>query len=459
VVGVTRDARSDHRPRILAHYLAAAVAARLADEGARVCLVLLALRQTGSAGVGGAMIAALLVPHVVAAPLVGVVIDRARHPRWPLAAMVVIFATSLLLVGLLLGQAPLGLVFAILLVGGCCGPAITGGLTSQLPGLVGANRSPRAFGLDSFFYNVASMAGPAIAAVTAAAVNPVAAQCLLACSAVLGAVGIATLPIAAHQTQSGKARPSLLSGAREIMHQPRLRIVTITSTLGQIGPGALPVVAAVLATSVAKPASSGLLLATIAAGSLVGSLLWTWHPIAAHRAPLVTTVSMIGIGTPIAAAAATPSLAAAAVLFGVSGIFIGPFGSALFTARNQYATEANRTQVFTIGAGLKVTASAVGAALIGLVTTMPANALLLLVATSPILAGTLGTVLLTRHPTARNSRHVHEPRPASLPRSSQIGGFLDFWRSNCGFAGVRLSLPAAARRVTSNNSGSMNVPR
>jgi hypothetical protein len=417
VGGIRRTAPcSDRAGRwLLPRYLAAAVTARIADEGARVSLILLALQQTKSAAVGGAMIATLLVPHVVAAPLVGVVIDRARRPRWPLASMILIFGATLAVVALVLGHAPLWLVFSLLLVGGCCGPAITGGLTSQLPGLVGVDRAPRAFGFDSLFYNVASMAGPALAGITAAAVNPVAAQCLLGGSAAVGAAGIAALPLAAHQHSSPHSQPSLLSGAREILHQPTLRVVTISSTLGQIGPGALPVVAAVLATSLNKPASSGLLLTTIATGSLIGSLLWTWHPIAPRRSPLVTTVSMIGIGAPIAVAAATTSIAATAVLFGVSGIFIGPFGSALFTARTHYAAEAHRTQVFTIGAGLKVTASALGAGLIGLLTHLPIAALLLLVASSPILAGTLGTVLLTFTSPATNTDHDHESSATPAP--------------------------------------------
>lgn len=393
----------------LPHYLLAALAARLADEGARVSLVLLALHETESAAVGGAMIAALLVPHVVAAPLVGVLVDRARRPQWVLAAAVLVFAGSLGSVALFLGRAPLWLSFTLLLVGGCCGPAITGGLTSQLPGLVGPQRAPRAFGLDSLFYNVASMAGPAIAGITAAALNPVAAQTLLAASAAVGALGIAALPITAHPQPTSGTCPDLLSGAREILQQPTLRVVTLASTLGQIGPGALAVVAAVLATSLNRPASSGLLLTAVAAGSFVGSLLWTWHPLAAHRSPLVTTVSMIGTAAPIAVAAATPTIEATAVLFGVSGIFIGPFGSALFTARTHYAAEAVRTQVFTIGAGLKVSASALGAALIGLATHLPVASQLLLVASSPLLAGILGTALLLRSP-ARGDASRNRPR-------------------------------------------------
>ena len=383
---------------LLPRYLAAAGAARVADEGARVSLVLLALHETNSAAVGAAMVAALLVPHVVAAPLVGSVIDRARRPRWVLAAMVLAFATALLSVAQLVGRSPLWVVLAVLLLGGCCGPAITGGLTSQLPGLVGAEKAPRAFGLDSLFYNVSSMAGPALAGLTAAAAGPRAAQSLLAGSAALGAAGVAALPIAAHPRPCRTGRPSHLDGVREILHQRILRLVTLSSALGQLGPGALPIVAALLATSLHRPAASGLLLAAVAAGSLLGSLLWTWHPVAPHRSPLVTTVSMIGIGAPLAGAAAASSIGATAVLFGLSGIFIGPFASALFTARSQYAAEAYRTQVFTIGAGLKVTASALGAALIAPLTGLPVWVLLLIVSSSPLLAGLIGTLLLVRRP-------------------------------------------------------------
>ena len=48
----------DESPRycrrwLMPHYLSAAVLARIADEGARVSLVLLALDRTGSAAIGG----------------------------------------------------------------------------------------------------------------------------------------------------------------------------------------------------------------------------------------------------------------------------------------------------------------------------------------------------------------------------------------------------------------------
>ena len=67
-------------PGSMRRYLAAAVLVRLADEGSRVVLVLLALQRTGSATVGGLIVAAFVFPHVVAAPWAGH-FGRAELPK------------------------------------------------------------------------------------------------------------------------------------------------------------------------------------------------------------------------------------------------------------------------------------------------------------------------------------------------------------------------------------------
>ena len=48
-----------------------------------------------------------------------------------------IFAGSLFSAAALIGHAPPWLIYVLLLRGGCCRPFLTGGLTSQLPALVG----------------------------------------------------------------------------------------------------------------------------------------------------------------------------------------------------------------------------------------------------------------------------------------------------------------------------------
>jgi MFS family permease len=379
----------------LRRYLVAAVLVRLADEGARVALVLLALQRTSSAAVGGALVAALLVPHVVAAPAVGLLIDRARRPQRVLAGAALGFALTLTTATATLGQVPFVVVIAVLLVGGTCGPALTGGLISQLGALVAPDELPRAFGLDSLTYNVSGIAGPALAGLCASLASAAVATVALAVAAGAGAVMLATLPIPPRtRGEVAVARPRLRDGALVLVHDRVLGAVTVASGLGQLGPGALPVIAAVVAGRLEAPAASGWLMAAIPVGGLLGSLAWTWRPADARRAPLIVMAAMVGIGVPLAFAAGAHSLPTLAALFALSGFFIGPFTGALFTARQAHAPERLRAGVFTLGAGIKTTAAAAGAALAGMIAHAPSSTMLLLAAASPILAGALGTLLL-----------------------------------------------------------------
>src|SRR5215210_1135436 len=106
--------------RRLLGYASAALLVRLADEGARVGLVLLGVERLESAAVGGLLVAVLLVPHVVAAPMVGLLADRARRPQLVVAAAAIAFGLAIGSTGAVLGSVPLPLVVIVLVVGGCC---------------------------------------------------------------------------------------------------------------------------------------------------------------------------------------------------------------------------------------------------------------------------------------------------------------------------------------------------
>src|SRR4051794_25370213 len=233
----------------LRRYLAAAVLVRVADEGARVALLLLALQRTGSAALGAVLVAALLGPHVAAAPAVGLLTDRTPRPRWVLGAAAVGFAAALAAAAVGLGRLPVSGTLAILLVGGCCGPALTGGLTSQLRSLVPEHALPRAFGADSASYNLSGIAGPSVAAVLAGLVGADGATLGLAGCAALGAAVLTVLPLRRRHTALAAAPargPRLSDGVAAVVRDPVLGTVTAASSLAQLGAGALPVVAAVL---------------------------------------------------------------------------------------------------------------------------------------------------------------------------------------------------------------------
>jgi hypothetical protein len=401
----------------LTTYAIAALLLRLADEGARVVLALLALERLGGATAGGALVAALLATHVIAAPLVGTFADRSRHPDRLIAMAALGFAGSLAGTAAAFGRTPLWLAVVVLLAGGCCGPTLTGVLSSRLPALVPSSRLPRAFGLDSLTYNVAGILGPA--AVVAGRASAAAGTYALAGSAAAGASLVAALtsgrPAAGRQgspAPTPPARPGWLAGVRVLGRDRVLATVTAATCAGQLGAGALPVVAAVLGERRYGAAWAGWLLSASAAAALAGSLTWTWRPAPAARAPLIVLAGLVGVGLPLAAASWASSAPVVAALFAVSGLFQGPlFGALLLTRQNQ-APRPLRAQVFAVGAGAKITASAAGAALGGALAGAPSAVQLLHAGAWPAVAGGVGLAVL--RPRVRSAARPPHGSPRAL---------------------------------------------
>ena len=137
-------------------------------------------------------------------------------------------------------------------------------------------------------------------------------------------------------------------------------------------------------------------MTAVAGGALIGSLLWTWRPVQPARTPLTVMIALIATGVPLALAAmTTSSLTLTAVLFGISGIAVGPFTGAMFTTRKLFAPDEVQAQVFTISAGLRLTMAAAGAAIGGALAGLPSPTLLIFVASAPLLAGVLGALVLS----------------------------------------------------------------
>src|SRR5450755_3289740 len=92
----------------LTAYAVAAGLARSADEGARVLMRLLALQRLGDAAAGGLLVAALLAPRVLGAPLVGMLADRSPRPATLVAGAAAGFGGTLALTATLIGRVPIG---------------------------------------------------------------------------------------------------------------------------------------------------------------------------------------------------------------------------------------------------------------------------------------------------------------------------------------------------------------
>ncbi|WP_033340875.1 MFS transporter [Catenuloplanes japonicus] len=376
-------------------YLTAAVLARFADEGARVALVLLALETAGSPALGGALAAAFMVPHVLAGPAVGALADRARRRAPVFLLLIGGNGVAIVLCGLLTGRVPVPVVLLIAVLGGCCAPLGTGGLSSLIKELFPPERRDRVYGTDVMTYNLAGICGPAVVAVIAEPAGARAATLVLGAGAITAGLLVLTLPLPPRPAPE-VAGTVLTGGFGAIWRIRPLRAVTLSTSLGAGAYGAFPLITALLAIKFHTGYAAGALLSAAAIGGLAGSLLYARYPAGAGRPERTVMICLVASALPLAAVPLASGVLPALLLFGLSGFFFGPQSAALFASRDRHAPPAVHTQVFTLGAGLKVTASALGAALAGYAAGAGPDGLLLAVAGVYAAGGALGAVLLAR---------------------------------------------------------------
>ncbi|MFF4369693.1 MFS transporter [Streptomyces sp. NPDC001594] len=385
-------------------YLAAALAGRFASEGMGMAVVLLALERTGSAAHGAFVLTAWMAPHVLAAPLAGAAAARARRPRLFYAGALAGFTLAVAALAALLGRAPVAVVLAVAVLGGSCGPVVTGGLSSLVAGLVPeGTRRDRAYGWDASTYNAAAVTAPAVVSLAGAAVSAGPAMGVLALSAALAAALAASLPYpgpppGADSPPRGP-RAGLGAGLAALWRVRDLRAITSATTLAFVGVGALTTTSVLLARGLGSPGAGGVLMTAFALGALTGSLtLGRMTSVAPGR---LARWAMAGTGVALAAAAFAPSVAPAAAAFAAAGVCDGPLLTATLRIRSEHAPGAVRAQVFTLGAGLKVTAASTGAALVGLAAAAPPWTLLLGIAVLQLAAAALHLLVAGRGRVAR----------------------------------------------------------
>ena len=110
----------------VANYLAAATPPRLAVGGITVAIPVLAVEQFGDVALGGLLAAAALGPSIVAAPIVGAVLDRSRRPGALVAGAGLVIAAAYA-VAAFLGPVPAWAIAIVLAVAGAATPSSSAG--------------------------------------------------------------------------------------------------------------------------------------------------------------------------------------------------------------------------------------------------------------------------------------------------------------------------------------------
>ncbi|MEU7700524.1 MFS transporter [Streptomyces sp. NPDC039028] len=361
-------------------YLAGAVAARAGDEMSGPALMLTGFALTGSSGDAASLLAAITVSAAVGGPLLGALLDRAGRPGRLLAAALLLYALGLGATLLGLGRLPFPLTLLIAVLTGLWGPALSGGWTAQLPGVVPGDRLPRANALDAMTFSAASLAGPALAGVvaeTAGAPAAVVAAAALVATALPAAWLLPSRPVGPRGVRGTSVREDLAAGLRVIVDRRPLLGATLASVVTCVAQGMLAACLPLLGERVLGGAGRGaLLLSCAAVSALAATAVLARLPRVTAPDVIVRAGALVQAGALLLAASGRPVPLVAAVL--LVGIGEGPQLAALFTVRHRESPEHLRGQIFTTGASLKITGFAVGAALAGPVVTRSPTATLVL---------------------------------------------------------------------------------
>jgi MFS family permease len=342
-----------------------ATLSRLSTEMYSVAVVLFVLAATHSAQVAGFTVAAAMLPTVVTGPVVGVWLDRSRHRRAVFLASSLMLATTM---GAFLAagdRTPSWVLVALGFVAGLPSPVRTGGFSGLIPTVVPEPILPQAYGLEAVSYNIAGIAGPALAGAIAGAVGSAWAIGATAVMALLSVAVIARVPIEPVEGDAPRFLPALRAGLSLLWRVRPLRTVTVSTTVGQLWFGLLVVAFPLLAHELHHArAAGGLLFSVFAVGALVGSMVYSRVAARVSEEPAALIGFCLFAGA-LAGIAAAPTLELALVAAGVAGLFDGPLLAATLNLRQRHAPEWLRTQVFTTAASLKIGAFAVGSALAG----------------------------------------------------------------------------------------------
>jgi hypothetical protein len=345
-----------------AGYLSSATPLRLSIGGAMVAIPILAVEELNDVALGGLLVAAALAPAVLAAPLVGAMLDRTRSPRTMVAAAGTVTAAGLAL-GALLGILPTPLVALGLLAAGAAGPFFMGGLSSFVTEEIPDER--RAYALDALSYNLGSVAGPAMVATATALASGRHAMGLMALAALAGVAGTLATRLPPRPAPAGSMLSTMGAGLRHIVGHRPLMLVTASGTISQLGGGALSIAAVVVALErVGQAADGAIIVSGFAVGGLLGALATAARP-GRLRPELSMGLGFAVIGLLTVAAAIDLGLMWTVVLIGIAGLFTASSSAAMLLLRKQQSPPSLRGQVFTVGAGLRATAAAAGAALAG----------------------------------------------------------------------------------------------
>lgn len=382
-------------------FVAAATLARVSDEMFSVGTVLLVLDRTGSPGLAGLVIAAITLPSIATAPLLGAWLDLTGRRRRLMVLDQLLITAALVALIVATGHAPNWLLPLIALAAGLTYPLSFGGFTSLIPAIVPDELLTSANALETTSFNTALVIGPALAGTLSAVFDPAVSLGVEAALALVALVLILRIPgLDRAGRPGGRSLQSVVAdGLRVIIDVPALRGVTAAGAIGLGGLGLMTVAFPLFAVEHlhAPRSDAGYMWAAFAVGSTIGALSFVriQRRVAPER---VVIVGYAMFGALMLLWPLAGSLVALLPLIALAGLVDGPALAAQFGTRQQHVPAELYGQVFTTAAGLKVGFFSMGAALAGPVVTGIGSAEAILIAAGVQFAAALTGFTLMRLP-------------------------------------------------------------
>ena len=317
--------------------------ARAANAGLPTAIILGVLAAGGSASEGSLIVAAVTAVAGIVGPLVGALMDRAVHPRRGYALAIIALAACSAALAVGVGSWPLGVLMLIAGVAGLFHPMLTGAWSAQLRRVVPDVAPARAYAVDVGTYNVGDIVGPAIVGIAYVydANTPGAASLeVVVLLYIIAALILPLVPIPVRTAAEVPDEPqSLRHAVRSLTvfwHSVSLRRSTIISSIAFIGIAGLVIGAPLMGEDLVGDAGIGaLLLAVVAAGALLGSVVFARRPVRGRGPGAIVVITTLGLGVAFAALAFVPTMPLAFTVGAFLGFLEAPQLTAVLQVRDR----------------------------------------------------------------------------------------------------------------------------
>ncbi|MEV5824458.1 MFS transporter [Spirillospora sp. NPDC052242] len=336
------------RRRHAARLLGGTLLGRLPNGMGMLAVVLHVRADDGGYPLAGTLSALLGLATAAGQPVLGRAMDRYGQGRVLLPAACLSAVGFVLLA--LVGADPLPVSIAAVVLAGFATPPLEAGLRALWPDVLdGPEQVDAAYALDAAAQEILFTVGPLLV-VAAAAFNTESALVLT------GALGIAGTLVVALSGPSrrwrGEPRAADWAGP---LRSPGLRVLLVSLACAGIALGVYAVAVVAYAERNGSDAASGVLLACMAGGALLGGLVYgarRWAGEPHRRLPWLLAALAIGYA-PLVLAPGTAAMSALAFL---SGLFLAPVLACSFSLVDRLAPAGTVTEAFAwvvaaVGAG------------------------------------------------------------------------------------------------------------